>query len=1349
MAALLAPTSPANHLFALAIDNFLADVRQKDAKGPFFDAISTLQESSAQETSQQRAQELIDYVREVAAQRKQGNAIKILTKIEPFVRSLTALARCCEGLLQASPLAVGIVFAGARVMLGAALKLTEGFEVILEAVGEIETYLRCYQLFFEAHQASQDLKQNLITAYINILQFWREASKCLSRNIFKTLAQEIVRPIDARIKECLRAISADRTRIQCLVQATESKLNFQIRVDRQRDCIVAWIRAGEDYSKLIARDELEDRLEAHTSGTCAWIWDSAGFLEWSKTKKSSILWHNAPPGCGKTMLASHVADTLRTRGEQVIWYFCSFNDPIRKHPINVFRSIALQLVKMTEVLPDRLISIFKEEVANEEAFLNYPRTLEKVIHELLNITPKIHIIIDGLDECLPADATPLLDLITRLVSAAPKRHGITKWIFTSRKEGPILKTMSGLGAIEVSPTEEDRMADIKAYLHQRLDGYNTSTYSVDRLAKDSELNFLVAKFKADTVLRLGLTTDAEVEEEMEGFPSGLTGCYLRSLESLQMRSAREQELARRTLLILIGVFQPLTLNELLDALAVKGDSSDYSASHIPRRELIQDLCGSFISFTDSQDGKTNPVIKLGYKSVQDLFFSDPDKLEVPQHLRKYFADEDESNREMGRICLTYLKFKRYGDIKSLPDDFETNPEHAFLRYAAVFWFTHLDYSGKPTYELRQEVREFIRSPAFWTCVRVQGRVAPYLFARYVNKPGECGYSPTARGFAWNQNDSIGWVFPYWLGDKEDCDDCRSMLRGFHSFAVEWYQALSSGRDALRQLPMHPAHAENFPGRSKLLDKSIKRMPIGKDLKAMGATRLSVSEAFVAKGVLKVRLFQSQQWRVSAAFSKVEDTVGTLPPLFPSEMQHLDHLDQGAITSSTGTIAIGLMTLAVKVMTAEGPVMTYPAPNKLAETGSPGPGRHSWQVVSTTRSAGPQGSRAVAYQLIRVTEVGKKTQGTAHSSTAASSSKHIHDKRSDDSSDSDSDEFDEEEEASETEEDHDAESEGVNSGTDTDESANESDPDLEIITSVSIVVGETSKPVWIMDQGAQGAQITGCFHPTEPLYAWTSQSHGLCILNLADGNTKRVVLPEPLEPPPMSPSKPLVTILREVKFSPDGQVLHLLIVRAEPTGLCLANLVTSLSSFPTSGPLNPGPCSKTRTVSFQRGVSLSSLPIPSALTHWSDDAAYICPNLTTCNVKLLRFPLSPPDGSTTNPTPEIQTLTRPIFIPSGTAEQNPHLIYHTSPSKPDDSLYLVLDTDSTAATAPSVIRWSVPRAGGWRAWDPDADATPELAGRPREDEYQALRGSFVATDRSLSVQIRGALDLNRRGFLSCS
>ncbi len=68
----------------------------------------------------------------------------------------------------------------------------------------------------------------------------------------------------------------------------------------------------------------------------------------------------------------------------------------------------------------------------------------------------------------------------------------------------------------------------------------------------------------------------------------------------------------------------------------------------------------------------------------------------------------------------------------------------------------------------------------------------------------------------------------------------------------------------------------------------------------------------------------------------------------------------------------------------------------------------------------------------------------------------------------------------------------------------------------------------------------------------------------------------------------------------------------------------------------------------------------------------------------------------------------------------------------------------------MIRWNIGRPNGWRIWDLEIDAKSEdLKRADGADGYEALRGSFVDTDKRIAVPIRGALDFTRKGFLSCS
>lgn len=551
-------SSSIGDIFAAAVDELLSEVGRQDAKGPFFSAVKELREQyqndptafREQKSSQQCADELRGFLRHASDKRKQSVVLKVTTKLEPFISSLGSIAGLCESLLQASPMAVAVVFSGARILLTVAIKMHECLESVLEAIADIDIYLRCYERILKAHSHSRDMQLKLITAYKNVLQFWWKATKLLSEKALVTMAKGIFRPVDHEIADCLRLIKADRESIQFLVVSNEAELNYEARNDRLKDRIVPWVRAGQEPSKLDVRHELAGRLQIHQEGTCSWILDNPGYKRWYGSSDSSILWYNASPGSGKTILASSVVNRLRKDGHRVIYHFCSYDDPTLRQHLNIFRSLALQLLKLAERVPDSVRKIWEEEQDNFMPMLVDHSVVEKVIHELLKVIPRIHIIIDGLDECIQAQAPDqtaigcsALDMIERLVLRGSERHGLAKWFVTSRKEGRIETSMVKLNAIEVTPSKHDLTSDIETYISERLKE-SGSKWCQKCIVEAADGNFLYAKLRVDTVLQEGLTCEEDVHEEMNTWPKGLTGCYLRSLESLSARSTKEQEFAR-------------------------------------------------------------------------------------------------------------------------------------------------------------------------------------------------------------------------------------------------------------------------------------------------------------------------------------------------------------------------------------------------------------------------------------------------------------------------------------------------------------------------------------------------------------------------------------------------------------------------------------------------------------------------------------------------------------------------------------------------------------------------------------------------------------------------------------
>jgi len=600
--------------------------------------------------------------------------------------------------------------------------------------------------------------------------------------------------------------------------------------------------------------------------------------------------------------------------------------------------------------------------------------------------------------------------------------------------------------------------------------------------------------------------------------------------------------------MLIMTVQPLHLFELLDALAVRPGREDYSADAVARPEVLQDLLGSFLHFDHSTlGGDINPIVKLNHKSVQDLFLEDPEKLGVPAHARRYFVSKDAAGLEMGRTCLAYLRYKRYRDIDNVPQNLDGSKEHAFLRYAAVFWFVHLNGCRHPDTELRKQVRTFVQSPEFWTCVAVQSRVAPFRFARYRNIRGG-NFAPMSGGANWSIYDSVSSVIPRWMDDISDEDheaSCK-IIQAFHAFVLEWYEALTSGLDVVRYLPIEPSGARCFPGRAaKLLEHGIARKNICKDFTMdAGTYRISVDEVFAIKGAFKVRLFisqtqethpQSVTWRVAAPFSSKEDPTGSLPVLFPDEPLVLGHFDTGPISSpGSGCYALSLKSLDIKMSTPKGlKYIKVPTNTTVCSV-------CCWRVLSQiTRRDGSKstGGRAVAYHLVYETACRQNTW-TVKKPIDKEPMSEVEDNKDEEVFDEDEEESDEESEEEEesddekanemedsqndrddddgTTSDSDSSSGWDSDGSDGSSTAGSSVQENNSVRYALVLINEEGKPSWIMEEiptSTPRMQVTGAFHPTKPLYVWTCNAHELRMTNITTGKTKTRVFPEPsfLEP----------------------------------------------------------------------------------------------------------------------------------------------------------------------------------------------------------------------------------------------
>ncbi|ORY04110.1 hypothetical protein BCR34DRAFT_604961 [Clohesyomyces aquaticus] len=867
--------SPTRNAFARALETYISDIkRDEDPSSPFYTEVlsilSTTQSPPMASQVKRSEEQLIQLIQDLDSRQRRSSKIRrISDKLHPFVTGLSRYTNCCDVLIQAAPSAAVLLYGGARIVLQLAEKFHNCFETVLSIMEDVGKLLDCYNLFAKAYEASADMQQLLVETYKNIVSFWQKATKLFSRKAYKTLLRGIVKPLDAEWQKCRQALEDDSKHVARFAQATEADLARQRDEERAlhqqaklRRQIVDWIKGRDDDVKLDTRPDLRQNLETRYQDTCEWFFEQPGVEAWLVAKKSTAIWYSAGPGTGKTITASGLAHRLQDEGRRTATFFCSFNDVVRRKTITVFRSIALQLLSTSDSIPERVKRLYEEDLTHHCSNLTDIRVALEVVEHLIKQLPRIHIIVDGLDEC--ADRRELLAAICHLLHA--KTYGIVKWFFSSRGDSDIRNALRRHEVIEIEARQDCLMSDIRKYLTPRLH----CDECVDHWTSLSDGNFLWMSHMLPVIEGETSTCAEDLEEELKTFPKGLTGCYARSLAHLSKRPEKHQQLARRIFTMVVGAVQPLRLRELTHALAASKGTSDYSERSLPRMELIEELCSNLIKFDRGTNGTDDdPVLKVIHKSVQDFFLQNPESLDLPDaSLRQYFVTSEAANLELGQSALSYLSYVRYNrpqDVSALMK----NKEHAFLQHAAIFWYRYLD-DATSSRSLSAKVVDFVRSEAFWTCVAVQAQIAPHLFALYTNTG--CGFTIQATGPQKDKElDKVAYAIPLpdWLESGEYGTEGPQIMETFHKFVMEWHPVLNSHRSAVNECAMDFEWLMNMPGRITWQSSRVKFFTVPGTHSSSKALPISIIDLAIESEEVLIRTLERHDIPARYTFGTIQ------------------------------------------------------------------------------------------------------------------------------------------------------------------------------------------------------------------------------------------------------------------------------------------------------------------------------------------------------------------------------------------------------------------------------------------------------------------------------------------------
>lgn len=439
-------------------------------------------------------------------------------------------------------------------------------------------------------------------------------------------------------------------------------------------------------------------------GTCDWILSNPAYKFWlDDAPETRIVWLNAPPASGKSILSAHIVDRVRELGLDCQYYFFKFADRTKKSTTALLQSLGLQMAKCIPRYSQEIAQLSDEGVTLEkkDARFIWQKTFLGVLSRVVLPKP-VYWVVDALDE---ADSPKLL--LELLLSLARFRT-VVRVLFISRETESLSLAFDRLSArIPIKVAQWDRQqntaSDIRTYVDSELQ-YMRGTKDLRMQVKESILsradgNFLWVHLTLEEIL--GCHTTKAISKTLEELPSGMGAMYERMEATMSTKTGEADAVLAKTILIwVVCAHHPLTLDELSEAL-----KPEFPGLLDLRRTII-DICGQFVVVDQSSR------VTLIHKTAREFLVSIRESY--------FFIDEKASHKDLvtstiSRLLHPDLRFEisqNEGEIRL------TDP---FLLYAATYFTYHIRQAVTVSKKVLDDLVAFLEAPSVLTWI--------YLLAR--------------------------------------------------------------------------------------------------------------------------------------------------------------------------------------------------------------------------------------------------------------------------------------------------------------------------------------------------------------------------------------------------------------------------------------------------------------------------------------------------------------------------------------------------------------------------------------------------------------------------------------------
>ncbi|KAK4065526.1 hypothetical protein Trihar35433_7646 [Trichoderma harzianum] len=468
----------------------------------------------------------------------------------------------------------------------------------------------------------------------------------------------------------------------------------------------------------------KDRNPDRVAGTCEWFIQHFCFHEWKDSTAPRLLWVSADPGCGKSVLAKYLVDSilLATTKRTVCYFFFKDDVEDQKSIISALSCILHQIFQQNPHLLSE--SIVNQIEAGGERFLD---SFSNLWYILLTAAQDVHdgeiiCIFDAIDECEEHGRSQLAKKLCKLYGPESLLNLKLKFLITSRPLGNIRRAFqplqnSGMPIIHLSGESDQEMekiaAEIDIYIKARVEGIGERSKLnpdeqqtlLDRLTEVPNRTYLWVYLILD-LIESDINIDrSKILRATARIPKTIDEAYSRILSK-----SYDRHEAKRILHIVVAAKRALSLRELGFALSIKSHHRSYNDIDIKSedrlKESIRETCGLFVTIIHSR-------VYLLHQTAKEFLVQDAMSLSTanikPKLKWKHTLLPRESHKILAEICISYLLLKdAYNWPNSNNELSQSTNNRVLFDYSANYWAMHLR-------ESHLEINEFMRQSILRIC----------------------------------------------------------------------------------------------------------------------------------------------------------------------------------------------------------------------------------------------------------------------------------------------------------------------------------------------------------------------------------------------------------------------------------------------------------------------------------------------------------------------------------------------------------------------------------------------------------------------------------------------------------